>query len=95
MTNLAALTDEELSDRCAAYTREMWRRRYDKPAVQAALTAITDSKATSDVQLAQEVLLGLRTAGYRVVKTEPYDRGELIVPDPRDDIVEITEEWTP
>lgn len=94
MIDPTTLTDEELSDHTAACSREMWRRRYDKPALQAVLTALTDSSATSDNQLAQEVLQGLRMAGYRVIKAEPLALDHVVI-DPRDTVVEITEEWTP
>jgi hypothetical protein len=93
MTDLTALTDEELSDRCSDCNREMWRRRYDKPAVQAALTAITDSKATSDVQLAVEVLGGLRAGGWRVVRTDPTPEASASGKTFERPI--ILEEWTP
>lgn len=55
----------------------------------------TGHACTECTEWAGELLTAVHGQGWRIVKTDPYARGEIAVAARDDEVVEVTEEWKP
>lgn len=82
----SGFTDEQLSGLASTAWQELERRRRHHDAVTAAAEAYERSDAVDDAGVALDVLNGLRTNGWRIVRTDPNtEAGERVI---------VVEEWT-